>query len=331
MTDAPRPTVVSTFSGCGGSSLGYQLAGFDVRLAVEWNENAAATYRENFPGTPLHQGDVAKLSVDDALALSGVRAGELDVFDGSPPCQGFSTAGSRSMADPRSQLFREYCRLLRGLRPRAFVFENVKGLVLGKMRVIYAEILDTLKGCGYQVKGALLCAMHYGVAQRRERLVILGARDDLGKLPTFPAPQTDPTNAGDACPSLREGAADPSDVTPEDYLRGGALVLWNKKPLGRFHHPRRFMIAGGKAQDCLKINPDRPAPTIVSSSQGWAAPCHPRKPRALSASEMAQLSGFPADFRFIGSRADAQARIGNSVAPPFMRAIAEHVRATILA
>ena len=87
------PTVVSTFAGTGGSSLGYRYAGFKMRLAVEWDNNAAQCYRANFPTTPIFHGDIAALSAEDALEQSGLQPGELDVFDGSPPCQGFSTAG----------------------------------------------------------------------------------------------------------------------------------------------------------------------------------------------------------------------------------------------
>lgn len=328
---ASPPTVVSTFSGCGGSSLGYTLAGFKVRLAVEWNDHAAATYRENFPETPIFHGDIAKLSVAEALDRAQLRPGELDVFDGSPPCQGFSTAGKRRLDDPRNGLFREYVRLLRGFNPRAFVFENVAGMVKGKMRLVYREVLAELEAAGYVVVGATLFAMYYGVAQRRERLLILGARQDLGVTPSHPAPESDPTTAGAACPSLLDGAPDPSDVVAADYLTGGALTVWHKKGLGKDHAHASVLIARGRSQDCPRFHPGKVAPTILSQALGWAAPCHPYKPRALSGSELAALAGFPTSFRWIGARTDVQARIGNCVPPPLMRAIASHLRKTILA
>jgi DNA (cytosine-5)-methyltransferase 1 len=117
---APRepgaPTVISTFAGCGGSSLGYSMAGFRELLAIEWGDNAVQTFRLNFPDVPVYHGDIAKLSVEECIRLAGLGGpGELDVLDGSPPCQGFSTAGKRQMDDPRNGLFREYVRLLRGL------------------------------------------------------------------------------------------------------------------------------------------------------------------------------------------------------------------------
>ena len=119
------PTFISTFAGCGGSSLGYSMAGFRELLAVEWEQNAVDTFKLNFPEVPIYHGDIATLSVDECLRLTGLKEGELDVFDGSPPCQGFSTAGKRNMNDWRNQLFKEYVRLLRGLKPKVFVMENV--------------------------------------------------------------------------------------------------------------------------------------------------------------------------------------------------------------
>ena len=173
-------TVVSTFSGCGGSSLGYKLAGGKVLLAVEWDNNAVETYRLNFPKTPIYHGDVCKLTVEECLKLAGVRSGELDILDGSPPCQGFSTAGLRKFDDSRNQLFQEYVRLLRGLRPKCFVMENVSGMVKGKMKLIFVECLRELKTSGYKVKARLLNAMYFNVPQSRERVIFVGVRENLG-------------------------------------------------------------------------------------------------------------------------------------------------------
>ena len=140
--DKGAPTVISTFAGCGGSSLGYSMAGFRELLAVEWDDNAVETFRLNFPEVPVYHGDIGALSVEQVLEMTGLKPGELDVFDGSPPCQGFSTAGKRQMDDPRNSLFKEFVRLLKGLQPRAFVMENVSGMVKGLMKLIFAEALQ---------------------------------------------------------------------------------------------------------------------------------------------------------------------------------------------
>src|SRR4051812_15281143 len=181
---APRepqaPTVISTFAGCGGSSLGYSMAGYRELLAVEWDDNAVENFKLNFPDVPVYHGDIAQLSVEQVLETTGLRPGELDVFDGSPPCQGFSTAGHRHLEDPRNNLFKEYVRLLRGLRPRVFVMENVSGMVKGKMRLVFAEILNELHESGYLVAARLMNTMYFNVPQARQRVIFIGVQRSFG-------------------------------------------------------------------------------------------------------------------------------------------------------
>jgi DNA (cytosine-5)-methyltransferase 1 len=171
--------VISLFAGCGGSSLGYSMAGYRELLAVEWDDHAVETFKLNFPDVPVWHGDIAQLSVEECLKLTGLQPKELDVLDGSPPCQGFSTAGKRKMDDGRNQLFREYVRLLQGLMPRVFVMENVSGMVKGKMKLIFAEIIRELKASGYHVSARLMNAMYFGVPQSRQRMIFIGVREDL--------------------------------------------------------------------------------------------------------------------------------------------------------
>tara|TARA_R110000824_G_scaffold203371_7_gene387843 strand:- start:3563 stop:4549 length:987 start_codon:yes stop_codon:yes gene_type:complete len=173
------PTVISTFAGCGGSSLGYHWAGFQELLAVEWDDHAVATFQENFPGVPVYHGDIGALSVEECLTLAGIGPGELDVFDGSPPCQGFSQAGKRNHDDPRNQLFEEFVRLLAGIQPRVFVMENVAGLVRGHMKQVFLEIMASLRGTGYHVEAQVLNAKYYEVPQCRKRVIFVGVREDI--------------------------------------------------------------------------------------------------------------------------------------------------------
>lgn len=189
------PTVISTFAGGGGSSLGYSMAGFKELLAVEWDDNAVETFKLNFPDVPVYHGDIAKLSVDEVLERIGLKIGELDILDGSPPCQGFSTAGKRRLEDSRNGLYLEFSRLLRGLQPKVFVMENVSGMVKGKMKIVFAEILRDLKDAGYKVSVKLLNAMYFGVPQSRQRLIFIGIRNDLGIAPSHPEAETKPINA----------------------------------------------------------------------------------------------------------------------------------------
>ena len=287
--EANAPTVISTFAGCGGSSLGYHMAGFRELLAVEWEQNAADTFRLNFPHVPLYHGDIAKLSVDECLRLASVKPGDLDVFDGSPPCQGFSTAGKREIGDARNQLFREYCRLLQGLRPRAFVMENVSGMVKGDFKLIFAEILRTLKGCGYRVKARLLCSAFFGVPQERERMVFIGVREDIGREPSHPAAWSDPIPLRSIAPDVIASRSQGNNPWATS-LRASVTI---KKTM----FSEMFRTADGVR-----------CPTVR---------------------ETARIGSFPDQFKFVGVQRNAWARVGNSVPPLLMRSIARHVRTLI--
>jgi DNA (cytosine-5)-methyltransferase 1 len=313
---APRasdaPTVISTFAGCGGSSLGYSMAGYRELLAVEWDNNAVQTFSLNFPDVPVYHGDIAALSVDEVLQRTGLQPGELDVLDGSPPCQGFSNAGERVMDDPRNQLFREYVRLLRGLRPKVFVMENVSGMVKGKMKLIFADILRELKNSGYKVSARLLNAMYFHVPQSRERMIFIGVRDDLVTGPTYPRALSRPTSfiaAVDGCPS---------ENVP-GLFGGDTLMLrrW-KQGMGTVVH--------GQHKGNARLFAEKPCSTLKKSS----SPSHPLLSRLVSIGEMRRCQSFPDAYRFIGSYDNKRSRIGNSVPPLLMRAIASHIRTHIL-
>lgn len=311
---ADAPTVVSTFAGCGGSSLGYSMAGFHELLAVEWDEHAVACFRANFPDVPVYHGDICKLSVEDVLARTGLKPGELDVFDGSPPCQGFSTAGKRVFGDSRNQLFREYCRLLRGLQPRAFVMENVSGMVKGSMKLIFAECLRELKACGYAVSARLLQAEFFGVPQARSRMIFVGTRADLGVPPTHPVAETAQITlrAALARPDTRDVLGRP--LSPLQVKR------WAETKQGGAHH-ERFSLK--------RLAWDRPVNTLLKVP-GSGGHMHPDEPRLLSVGELKRVSSFPDEYAFRGSWLDATNRMGNCVPPLLMRAVARHIRERIL-
>lgn len=320
---APRgedaPTVVSTFAGAGGSSLGYSMAGFRELLAVEWDDNAVATFKANFPGVPVYHGDIAKLSVDQALSMSGLKPGELDVFDGSPPCQGFSAAGKRIMDDPRNQLFREYVRLLAGLRPKVFVMENVSGMVKGKMRLIFVDILRELKACGYTVSARLLNAMYFGVPQSRERMIFIGVRDDLGIAPTHPGAM--------AYPVVVRGALCGVPTEPAPRLSPGLAAIAGRIP----QWGDGGDVTGLNYFGTKRIGWERPSRAIIKEMTGRrTALIHPDEPRAVTGAEAKRIGGWPDHYQIGGNYKQVMTRIGNSVPPLFMRSIALHIRREIL-
>jgi len=316
------PTVISTFAGCGGSSLGYSMAGFRELLAVEWDNNAVETFKLNFPEVPVYHGDIAKISIDDILKQTGLKVGELDIFDGSPPCQGFSTAGKRQLDDPRNQLFREYVRLLRGLKPKVFIMENVSGMVKGVMKLVFVEILKELKASGYKVSARLLNAMYFNVPQSRQRMIFIGVREDLGIEPSHPEAESLPVSIAEAL------------LIDKNY---GILEY------------RRSYAAGGKV-DIAKVGFDKPCNTITKASNFSVVRYGDKivdvdktigtitklsrwfldNKNEFSSEAYQMLASFGTNFTFTGNFTDVKNRIGNSVPPLFMRSIARHVRKEIL-
>lgn len=317
------PTVISTFAGAGGSSLGYSMAGFRELLAVEWDDNAVETFKLNFHDVPVYHGDIAKLSVDQVLEMTGLKPGELDVFDGSPPCQGFSTAGKRQLDDPRNQLFREYVRLLRGLKPKVFVMENVSGMVKGVMKLVFAEILRELKASGYKVKARLLNAMYFNVPQSRERMIFIGVREDLGIEPSHPDGESVPVTVGEAI----------GDLTNEQNEK--IQHYWIEEKGRTENYEKALLVKQGEKYRLTyrRENWNTPAATLTKNGIGKPylanSNCHPIYTRTYSLRESARLASFADGFTFYG-KWEGWDRIGNSVPPLFMRSIARHIRTNIL-
>ena len=232
------------------------------------------------------------------------------MFSGSPPCQGFSSSGKRELNDPRNSLFKEYARLLNTFKPKVFVFENVGGMIKGHMKQVYLQVTKAFRECGYEVKGQLMDACYFGVPQHRPRVIIIGVRKDLGILPSHPKPFTKLISVSKALDGLMcEADAKPLNPT---YIK-----YWHETkpgtPLGKFASRK-------------KLHPHRPSFCIPKHSQSiyhWA------EPRLLHTGELKRLFSFPDDFKFT-SWENAANRMGNSVAPLMMRAIAEHIRDEIL-
>jgi DNA (cytosine-5)-methyltransferase 1 len=300
-TSKPDRTLVSLFAGCGGSSLGYKQAGFDIKLAVEWDTKAADVYKRNFDGTQMFVGDIADLTSEEALEITGLQPGELDVLDGSPPCQGFSTAGKRKFSDSRNQLFHEYVRIVEGLQPRVFVMENVSGMIKGKMKLMFAEMTRALKATGYSVSCRLLNAWWYGVPQDRRRLIWIGVRPDLGWEPSHPVPLVK------SPVSVAEALGVKGSITW--YERGGFAKGLPPKSIRKRDGAKSLFPTlaaqgfGGERRSMALINRD-----------GQIG--------ELTIEEAKILQGFPEWF-------DIQEKeykfIGNSVCPPMAEAIGNHL------
>jgi DNA (cytosine-5)-methyltransferase 1 len=186
-----RPTCIDLFAGAGGLSLGFEQAGFDVVAAVEIDPVHAAVHKFNFPNCAVIPRSVQGLSGQEIRQAAQIGRRRIDVVVGGAPCQGFSLIGHRALDDPRNSLVREFVRIVGELKASYFVFENVKGLTVGRHRRFLEEVIGAFADIGYRVRmpWQVLNAASYGVPQDRERLFLLGAKNTL-KLPSYPAAVT---------------------------------------------------------------------------------------------------------------------------------------------
>lgn len=317
--------VASTFSGCGGSCLGYRMAGYRVAFASEFIPEAQRTYKANHPNSYLDTRDIRELQPEEVLERVGVGVGELDIFDGSPPCSAFSTAGSREKgwgvvkkysdkAQRVDDLFFEYTRLLRGIQPKVFVAENVSGLVKGTAKGYFKRILSELKDCGYKVSCRILDAQWLGVPQKRQRTIFVGVRDDLGLEPVHPSPL-------DYRYSVREAWEGLPDDGP------------SFKPYKLYQHWQHCLPNGNhpKLLNLKRLRWHEPSNTVCQTwGNGTAAITHPDKPVYPSILQVKRLCGFPDDFELTGTFAQQWERCGRAVPPVMMAAVARTVATEIL-
>ena len=186
-----RPIGIDLFAGAGGLSLGFEQAGFDIAAAVEIDPVHCATHKFNFPRTAIVPRSVEGLSGAEIRKAAGIGDRQVDCVFGGAPCQGFSLIGHRVLDDPRNRMVREFVRLVAELGARTFVFENVKGLTVGRHRAFLDELVMEFSDAGYDVRipWRVLNAGHFGTPQHRERLILLGARKGE-RLPDYPDPTT---------------------------------------------------------------------------------------------------------------------------------------------
>lgn len=370
-------TVASLFAGAGGSSTGYRMAGYRVLWASEFVPAAQDSYRANMrDGMVLDGRDVREVKPGEILAATGLAEGDLDVLDGSPPCQAFSTAGKRERGwgqdktyehgakQKNEELFSEYVRILRGLMPRAFVAENVSGLVKGTAKGMFLEILRELKASGYRVEARLLDAQWLGVPQQRSRVIFVGVRDDLGLAPAFPSPLPYRYSVREAIPWLRRIDMDGHGFMAKRSLDGkapspsiaatgmtsfkyevtvegangfdGHAGKGVNEPLATMQATRPVSIdlppsrrPGGYG--VAEVLGDSPSPTVtVASPENDLAVHDGTCRRKFTIEEVMALCSFPPDYVLTGSYAQRWARLGNSVPPLMMKAVAETLRDRVL-
>lgn len=220
-----RPIAVDLFSGAGGLSLGFEQAGFDVKASVEIDPVHCAVHAFNFPDCAVIPRSVIGLSAREVRLLSGIGDARVDCVFGGPPCQGFSMIGQRAMDDPRNQLVLEFVRLVSELDAQSFVFENVKGLTVGKHRAFLDELVSAFDQAGYDVRlpWSVLDAANFGVPQHRHRLILMGVKKG-STLPSYPNASHVPADAKkEECvlpvgPTSRQALGDLPDAELFDVL-----------------------------------------------------------------------------------------------------------------
>ena len=338
--------VVSTFSGGGGSCLGYRMAGFKVVWANEFIPEAQNTYRANHKGVFLNCKDIREVTPEDVIRESGIPYGEIDLFDGSPPCASFSTAGKRekhwgevkqySDTEQRvDDLFFEYARLIKGLQPKVFIAENVSGLVKGTAKGYFKMILQSLKDCGYEVKVRLMKAKYMGVPQIRERLIFCGVRNDLVEKydvhPVHPTAIERIITLGEALQGVRNGPQEVADLLEQmNHRKAGAIL--RRMPKNPKQVIRGGKITGGSFFSLSRESMYQPCSTIcqMSGQEGIAGACHPLEDRKFTLAELRRISSVPDDFVLTGNFRQKWERLGRMVPPVMMSKIAKTVQEEIL-
>jgi len=324
-------TVVSTFSGVGGSSMGYKLAGADVLASLEFIETARECYRLNFPNTPIIEKDIRNVSGKEILDLIGLKKGELDILDGSPPCASFSVAGKgmRNLGKIRpysstkqrvDDLFNEQIRLIGEIKPKACVIENVKGMTMGIAKEVLSNYVLKLQKLGYDVNVEVLDSRYFETATSRQRVFVIGIRKDLKKKASHPKPFSKQTTFSEAVKNIKIDKKE----------RQKLLTHLNNPKLQRYAYIRQCK----QGETCQKYDPKgnyfttrrahmhRPMPTATTH---FLDILHPLEHRPLTINELKACSSFPTNFKIIGTYTQQYERIGRAVPPNLMKHIAKHI------
>lgn len=305
--------VVSLFSGAGGLDLGFEQTNrFKTVWANDIDRDAVSTFSSNF-------------DIDATLGeISSIQSSEIpecDVIVGGFPCQGFSVANTgRRIDDSRNELYLEMLRVVRDKMPRAFVAENVKGLMQMAKGEVLRRILEDFRDLGYKVQWRLLNAADYGVPQMRERVIIVGTRHDAAMNFEFPQPSHDAKASGGKLSWVTSGEALsilPDPDTPNDLLN---------------HTYSRYKLRFNGYIGNRAVDPDRPAPTVTGRGDnrgGVVVLHHPSNTRRMSVRELATIQSFPLDFHFKCNQSAAYRLIGNAVPPRLGHAIGAALASTL--
>lgn len=334
-----KPRVAAFFAGAGGLDLGFDAAGFDVVFASDIDEICCQTLQKNSASSlsslpEVVCGDIRKLKTRDLPK-------RIDLVIGGPPCQSFSASGRRAggaagRLDDRGNLFQAYCKILRFLKPKAFVFENVRGILATNKGNDWKAITRAFNRIGYKLTYMVLDALDYGAPQQRERLFLVGHH--LKGEFLFPRPLYGPDSStkkphitsGEALSGVDHGSEliEPLMLTDGKYAHLLPLVPHGQNYL--FFTARRGYAAPifayrSRFSDFLyKADPTTPIKTLIASPGKYTGPFHWEN-RQFSVAEYKRLQGFPDQYEFVGDRSDIIKQIGNSVSPKVAERVARAI------
>lgn len=311
---------IELFAGAGGLALGLEQAGFEPLGLIEFDKWAAKTLSTNRPNWNVICEDIAIVAQNDLERKFNLKKGELDIISGGAPCQSFSYAGKRlGLDDVRGTMFFHYATFLKKLQPKIFLFENVRGLLSHDKGRTFETILSIFKDEGYCVKYEVLNAWDYGVAQKRERLITIGIRNDLANKCNFHYPKKHEYK-----PVLRDvlnnvPISDCASYSP-DKKRVFSLVppggYWRNidEEIAKKYMKTCWFMGGGRTGILRRLSLDEPSLTVLTSPQmKQTERCHPIEVRPFSIRENARIQSFPDDWRFEGTMQAQYRQIGNAV------------------
>ncbi|OON98927.1 MAG: DNA (cytosine-5-)-methyltransferase [Epulopiscium sp. Nele67-Bin004] len=323
---------IELFAGAGGLALGLEQAGFETIGLVEIDKSACATLRQNRPEWNVLETDITKLTDQNLEDIFNIKKGELDLLSGGYPCQAFSYAGvKKGLEDTRGTLFYHYAIFLEQLKPKMFLAENVRGLVSHNNGTTLQTMIDVFTNMGYTMKWKVLNAWDYGVAQKRERIFIIGVRNDLTDSITFNYP-----NAHQYKPVLRDILEDVPESAGSKYPEKKKSVLdlvpaggcWRDLPddIARDFMKGSYFLGGGRTGIARRLSWDEPSLTLTCSpAQGQTERCHPDETRPFTTREYARIQSFPDTWEFCGTTSNIYKQIGNAVPVNLGKCVGESI------
>lgn len=311
---------IELFAGAGGLALGLEKAGFNHIGLIEFDKSACATLKHNRPNWRVICDDIANISKLDLEDYFSIKKGELELLSGGAPCQSFSYAGKRlGLEDTRGTLFYHYAIFLNKLQPQMFLFENVRGLLTHDGGKTYKTILTVFQDAGYTTQYKIMNAWDYGVAQKRERLITVGIRNDLVDKIKFeyPEPHSYKPVLRDILENVPESIGARYSKKKEDIFKlvppGG---YWRDidPEIAKDYMKSCWYMEGGRTGILRRLSLDEPSLAVLTSpSQKQTDRCHPLEPRPFTIRENARCQSFPDEWEFIGTVGEQYRQVGNAV------------------